>query len=69
MGYRTVKRVLQEGRPIVDISFFEEDPHTPRAKRAPVTAEDDALQCVATGSGLGRDEGPHRGPRGAERRT
>ena len=25
MGYRTVKRVLQEGRPIVDISFFEED--------------------------------------------
>jgi lysine 6-dehydrogenase len=25
MGYRTVKRVLKEGRPIVDISFFEED--------------------------------------------
>ena len=25
MGYRTVKRVLQEGRPIVDISFFEHD--------------------------------------------
>lgn len=26
MGYRTVERVLQEGRPIVDISFFPEDP-------------------------------------------
>lgn len=26
MGYRTVERVLQEGKPIVDISFFEEDP-------------------------------------------
>ena len=25
MGYRTVERVLQEGRPIVDISFFPED--------------------------------------------
>ena len=25
MGYRTVERVLQEGRPIVDISFFCED--------------------------------------------
>ena len=25
MGYQTVERVLQEGRPIVDISFFPED--------------------------------------------
>ena len=25
MGYRTVERVLQEGKPIVDISFFPED--------------------------------------------
>lgn len=25
MGYKTVERVLQEGRPIVDISFFPED--------------------------------------------
>jgi saccharopine dehydrogenase-like NADP-dependent oxidoreductase len=25
MGYRTVERVVQEGRPIVDISFFPED--------------------------------------------
>lgn len=25
MGYRTVERVLQEGRPMVDISFFPED--------------------------------------------
>jgi len=26
MGYRTVEQVLQAGRPIVDISFFPEDP-------------------------------------------
>ena len=25
MGYRTVERVLQEGKPMVDISFFPED--------------------------------------------
>lgn len=25
MGYQTVKRVLEEGRPVVDISFFPED--------------------------------------------
>ena len=25
MGYSTVERVLQEGRPVVDISFFRED--------------------------------------------
>ncbi len=25
MGYETVQRVLQEGRPVVDISFFRED--------------------------------------------
>ncbi len=26
LGYRTVERVLREGRPVVDISFFPEDP-------------------------------------------
>jgi len=41
MGYRTVERVLQEGKPIVDISFFPED-----AFGLAKLAEDAGVPCL-----------------------
>jgi len=41
MGYRTVERVLQEGKPIVDISFFPED-----AFELEMLARDAGVPCL-----------------------
>ena len=41
LGYRTVERVLQEGRPMVDISFFPED-----AFELEKLAEDAGVPCL-----------------------